>query len=65
MAYIKKWERGEAITSLDELANEKMVYLPYGVRDCGWVQSMQFRFLKEMINQRRIYKAVKKEVTNG
>ena len=54
----KKYKKGEPITSLDELAKQKYVFMPYGVRHCGFVQSMQFRFLKGMIDRRRIYKAV-------
>lgn len=55
-----KYEKGEKIRSLDELRNQKFVYLPFGIRHAGFVQSMSFRTLC-MYMDRGIYKAKLKE----
>ena len=53
-----KYVKGDRITSLDELAKQQFVFMPYGVRHAGFVQSQQFRFLKMQIDAGRIYKAI-------
>lgn len=59
-----KYEKGERITSLDELRNQKYVYLPFGIRHAGFVQSMQFRQLCMYLDM-GIYKAKLKEVAEN
>lgn len=57
-----KYVKGERITSLDELAKQEFVFFPsYGVRHCGFVKSMQFRYLEDLIKKGRIYKAIPKD----
>ena len=55
-----KYEKGERITSLDELREQQFIYLPFGIRHAGFVQSMSFRTLC-MYMDRGIYKAKLKD----
>lgn len=42
----RKYQPGEVITSLDELAAQEFIYIRHKIYHCGWWQSLQFNFLK-------------------
>ena len=66
MAYIRKYERGEHILSLDELATQKFVYWNDKITPQGWFLSWQFRMALNAIGKSGIvYYAIRKEDTNG
>ena len=56
----RKYRQGDAITSLDELLQQEFVYLPWGIRHIGCVKSLQLRFILDLIENKRIWKAIKK-----
>jgi len=51
---------GDRITSLDELVQQKWVYLfpnPRGIKHIGWIKSMQLEVVRRFLNV-GIYKAI-------
>lgn len=59
----RKYERGEHILSLDELAKQKFIYMDHKVYHRGWFESWQFRFLAGMVGVHgRLYYAIPKAV---
>lgn len=61
MTYTKKWKKGKRIASLDEISEEKMIFIRDKVYHCGWFQSMQFRVLKDYMDNGWLFKAVRRE----
>ena len=58
----RKYERGEHIESLDELAKQDLVYMDHKVYHRGWFGSWQFRLLAGMVSKSgRLYYAIPKE----
>ena len=58
----RKYERGEHIESLDELAKQDLVYMDHKVYHRGWFGSWQFRLLAGMVGKSgRLYYAIPKE----
>lgn len=62
---MSKYAKGELITSLDEFANQNMIYdaRTNKVYSYGWCQSWQFRYIKIGICSKWFYKV--KEQSNG
>ena len=57
MAYKRKYQPGNAISSLDELASQELVYINGKIYHCGWWASMQFRLVKRLMVDGHIRKA--------
>ena len=57
MAYKRKYQPGKVIASLDELANQELVYISNKIYHCGWWASMQFRLVKRLMDDGHIRKA--------
>ena len=57
MAYKRKYQPGNAISSLDELASQELVYIRGKIYHCGWWASMQFRLVKRLMDDGHIRKA--------
>ena len=57
MSYKRKYARGSVIQSLDELAEQKFVYIHDKIYHFGWWQSLQFGFLKRKLEDGCILKA--------
>ena len=57
MAYKRKYQPGNVISSLDELASQELVYIHGKIYHCGWWASMQFRLVKRLMDDGRIRKA--------
>ena len=57
MAYKRKYQPGNVISSLDELASQELVYIHGKIYHCGWWASMQFRLVKILMYGGHIRKA--------
>ena len=57
MTYKRKYTKGDAITSLDELAAQEFVYIHDKIYHRGWWQSLQFSFVKRKMDAGCIRKA--------
>ena len=57
MAYKRKYQPGNVISSLDELASQELVYIHGKIYHCGWWASMQFRLVKRLMDACHIRKA--------
>jgi hypothetical protein len=57
MAYKRKYQPGDVVSSLDELASQEFVYIHNKIYHCGWWASMQFRLVKRLMNDGHIRKA--------
>ena len=60
MSYKRKYTKGDVVTSLDELAEQKFVYIHDKIYHFGWWQSLQFGFLKRKLEAGCILKAERK-----
>jgi hypothetical protein len=58
---MKKYEMGETITSLDELATQELVYIWGEIKNVAWWQNYNFSILKKWCEMGGMRKAVKKE----
>ena len=56
-----RYKKGEQITSLDELARQKFVYVHDKITHCGWCLSWQIRVAKRYLDAGVVWKAVLKE----
>ena len=60
----RKYTKGELITSMNELEEclerDGFIYLCDKVIHQGWVLGMQYRFIRDQIIGRRIYRAIRK-----
>lgn len=65
MAYIKKYRKGDRITSLNELVKQEFVYLGNKIYHNGWFMSWSCRPALNYIERGRLYYAIKEEVLNG
>ena len=58
----RKYKIGQPITSIDELMNQKYIYMVHGMSEKiyhhGFFGSWQLRYAKGLINQRHLYTAV-------
>ena len=57
MAYKRKYQQGNVISSLDELAVQELVYINGKIYHFGWWSSMQFRLMKRLMDDGHIRKA--------
>ena len=57
MAYKRKYAKGSAITSLDELAHQEFVYIWDKIYHAGWFMSLQLSLLKRYIERGVVFKA--------
>lgn len=57
MAYKRKYQQGNVISSLDELAVQELVYINGKIYHYGWWASMQFRLVKRLMDDGHIRKA--------
>ena len=58
---MRKYKKGEPITSLDEFEKQEFVIVHERTYHWGWTQSWQFRMVKRYIDCGVVYKAVKIE----
>jgi len=56
-----KYEKGEVITSIDDMMNQEFIYFRDKVTHCGWFGSWQLRMTKRFIDNGFIRYAVKKD----
>lgn len=59
---MRKYEKGELITSLDELMEQDFIFWCGKVYHKGWVQSWQIRMVNEQMKRGNIFKAKRKAV---
>ena len=57
MAYKRKYQQGNVVSSLDELAVQELVYINGKIYHSGWWASMQFRLVKRLMDDGHIRKA--------
>lgn len=62
---MKTFEKGERITSLDEVSKQEFVYWRHKVHHVGWFMSWPARFLLDQINLGHIYYAKKIKKVEG
>lgn len=60
MAYKKKYQKGDPITSLDELSKQEFVYFQHKIYHSGWFMSWQIIQVKRFIDRGLLYYAEKK-----
>lgn len=58
MAYKRKFKRGDRITSLDELASQKWIYVFDKITHNGWFMSWQFRTAQGFMKRGILYYAL-------
>ena len=59
---MRKYDKGELITSLDELMQQEFIYCGNKIYHKGWVQSWQIRMVNEQMKRCNIFKANRKTV---
>lgn len=59
MAYKRKYQKGEPITSLDELSRQEFIYFYHKITHRGWFMSWQFSMAQRLIERGALYKAEK------
>ena len=60
----RKYKQGEVIHSFDELMKQDMIYWQNKIYHYGWFSSWQASWLRCLIENGSIYKAIKKEQNN-
>ena len=65
MAYIRKYRKGDKITSLDELAKQEFIYCHDKITHNGWFMSWLCRHAMMYIERGILYYAIKEDVVNG
>ena len=65
MAYKRKYQKGEKITSLDELEKQEFVYFHDKITHNGWFMSWQFRMAKTFIERGVLYYATRTPKERG
>ena len=65
MAYKRKYMKGDAITSIDEMAKQEFVYVHDKIYHAGWFMSFQLSWAKRMIESRNVFRADRREQDNG
>ena len=58
MAYKRKFKKGDKITSLDELASRKWIYVFDKITHNGWFMSWQFRMAQSFLQRGNLYYAL-------
>ena len=58
MAYKRKFKKGDKITSLDELASQKCIYVFDKITHNGWFMSWQFRMAQSFLQRGNLYYAL-------
>lgn len=61
MAYKRKFKKGDKITSLDELASQKWIYVFDKITHNGWFMSWQFRMAQSFLQRGNLYYALPNE----
>ena len=61
MAYKRKFKKGDKITSLDELASQKRIYVFDKITHNGWFMSWQFRMAQSFLQRGNLYYALPNE----
>ena len=59
MAYVRKYQKGEPIRSLDELYACEFVYFHHKITHKGWFGSWQLSFAKQMLDRGVLFRAEK------
>lgn len=60
----RKYYKGDVITTLDELLEQKFVYWWDRIKHINVVKSLQFRMVLSLLEDKRFSKAIKKEDNN-
>ena len=55
----RKYQKGEKITSLDELAKQEFIYVNNQITHVGWFASWQLRFVMRLLKAGWLYYAEK------
>ena len=61
MAYKRKFKKGDKITSLDELASQKWIYVFDKITHNGWFMSWQIRMAQRFLQSGNLYYALPNE----
>ena len=61
MGYKRKYQKGEPITSLDELAKQEFIYFSDKITHHGWFMSWQTSLAKRYIERGWLYYAIRKD----
>lgn len=62
MRYIRKYRKGDKITSLDELSKQEFIYFHDKLTHCGWFMSWQYRLAQRYIQRGCLFYAVKNDL---
>ncbi len=57
MAHKRKYQKGGAINSLDEIAKQDFVYIKDKIYHAGWFMSLQFSYIKRHMDAGYVFKA--------
>lgn len=57
----RKYEKGEAISSIDDLMKQEFVYFDDKIYHCGWFRSWQLSMVVRHMDNSRIFYAIRKE----
>lgn len=58
---MSKYIKGDVIETLEELDKQEFIYYKDKVYHYGWWGSWQYRMLVNLLKNKRLYKAIKKE----
>ena len=61
----RKYRKGDAIRSVDDLLKQEFVYFDDKIYHCGWVRSWQLNMVVRHMENGRIFYAIRKESGNG
>ena len=61
----RKYRKGAAIRSVDDLLKQEFVYFDDKIYHCGWVRSWQLGMVVRHMENGRIFYAIRKENDNG
>ena len=59
MAYMRKYRKGNPITSLDELSKQEFIYFHDKITHRGWFMSWQFSMAGRLLERGCLYYAEK------
>ena len=57
--YKRKYQKGEPITSIDELMSQDFVYFYDKITNRGWFGSWQLKWAKMMIDGGKLFRAIR------
>lgn len=62
---MRKWAKGNIITTVDQFDEQEYIWVNGKVYHCGWFKSWQYRQVSDLIKSGRVYKVVRAKYPAG